>query len=63
MELDQLIRRVRSEYTEMPGLCLTAPQAMRLWGVDAEHVQRVADELVRTAFLARTCRGELVRAS
>lgn len=29
MELEQLVVRVRSEFTEMPGLCLTMEQATR----------------------------------
>jgi hypothetical protein len=32
----ELLRRVRAEYLEMPGLRLTAPQAQRLFGLDAE---------------------------
>ena len=62
MELEQLVVRVRSEFTEMPGLCLTMEQAIRLWGVDASQFQAVVDELVRTAFLARTTREAVVQA-
>src|SRR5687768_16771941 len=29
-----LVRRIESEYREMPGLNLTLGQAQRLWGVD-----------------------------
>ena len=32
MEFDELVRRVRGEFLEMPGLVLTFPQAERLWG-------------------------------
>jgi hypothetical protein len=36
-------RRIRAEYDEMPGLCLTKPQVARLFGLDAdvcEHILR-----------------------
>jgi hypothetical protein len=29
------LRRIRGEYLEMPGLCLTLAQAQRLWGLEA----------------------------
>jgi hypothetical protein len=32
----ELLRRIRAEYLEMPGLRLTAPQAQRLFGLDSE---------------------------
>ena len=32
---DALVRRVRGEYREMPGLSLTVLQAARLWGLDS----------------------------
>ena len=31
---DYMLRQVRSEYLEMPGLRLTRRQAQRLWGLD-----------------------------
>jgi hypothetical protein len=33
--LHDLLRRVEGEYREMPGLCVTARQAERLWGLDS----------------------------
>jgi hypothetical protein len=32
---EELLHRVRNEFLEMPGLCLTLAQAQRLWGLDA----------------------------
>jgi hypothetical protein len=29
----ELLARIRAEYREMPGLCLTPAQAARLWGL------------------------------
>jgi hypothetical protein len=45
--------RVRAEYTEMPGLRLTVPQAARLFGVTPEIAGAVLDELRRLSIL--TC--------
>ena len=63
MERDTVIKRVKSEFTEMPGLRLTMPQAMRLWGLDRDECQRVINTLVNTAFLQRNARGEFLRAA
>jgi hypothetical protein len=46
-----LLRRIRAEYLEMPGLRLTLTQAQRLCGVDRATCQRVLDELVEARFL------------
>ena len=56
-----LIRRVRGEYLEMPGLSLTLSQAQRLWGLDPTLCGAVLDALVATRFLTRTHRGHYVR--
>lgn len=52
-----LIRRVRSEFLEMPGLHLTGPQAQRLWGVDRQTCERLLDALLATRFLCRARNG------
>jgi sulfite reductase beta subunit-like hemoprotein len=56
-----LLRRVRAEYEEMPGLHLTDRQATRLWGSDPESCRAVLAELERVGFLARTRNGGYVR--
>lgn len=61
MDLQVLLRRVKSEFIEMPGLQLTLPQASRLWALDAESSQQVIDELVGRSFLRWTSRGTVVR--
>ena len=48
---------VRSEYAEMPGLCLTEAQMARLFGFDAETLEEVADVLLRAHILRRTDEG------
>lgn len=55
--------RIRGEFLEMPGLCLTAHQAARLWAVDRGTSERVLDSLVSTGFLARTRDGAYLRTS
>lgn len=46
-----LLARIRSEYREMPGLCLTRAQASRLWDVDAATCARLLETLVRQRVL------------
>jgi hypothetical protein len=57
--LAQLIDRVRDEYEEMPCLCLTLPQAQRLWGLEQSHCEAVLAALVQGRFLRATPRGYL----
>ena len=56
-----LIRRVRGEFLEMPGLQLTVPQAARLLGLDQGACRVVLDTLVAAAFLRWTAQGTVVR--
>ena len=42
----ELTRRVRAEYSEMPGLCLTLSQAQRLWAVDRQTCEAVFRALI-----------------
>lgn len=55
--LDALFARIRGEYREMPGLCLTFVQACRLWQMDAPTCQTLLEQLVRDAFLCKTAKG------
>jgi hypothetical protein len=61
MDFESVVRRVRAEFLEMPGLRLTFAQAMRLWGLSEEDCQRVIDVLIRSCFLQRTDTGEVIR--
>jgi hypothetical protein len=56
------VTRVRAEYDEMPGLCLTARQAERLFGLDRDRCIDVLDALVDLGFLRRVPDG-YIRAS
>ena len=48
---DALLRRVRGEYREMPGMRLTIEQAMRLWTVDRQACVAVLNSLVASHYL------------
>ena len=47
----------------MPGLELTLPQAVRLWGLGADDCRGVIDSLVDSGFLKWTPRRTVLRAS
>lgn len=56
-----LMRRVRGEFWEMPGLKLTMPQAQRLWALDAATCEALLLALVENGFLAPTHDGSYAR--
>ena len=58
---DDVLRRVRGEYIEMPGLRLTTAQAQRLWGLDRASCDALLDALVDAKFLSKTRDGAFVR--
>ncbi len=59
--LQEVVKRVRGEYLEMPGLRLTRQQAQRLWRLDPTACDAVLGVLVDARFLARTRDGAVVR--
>jgi hypothetical protein len=63
MDFELLVVRIKNEFLEMPGLCLTVPQAMRLWGLEFDDCQRVIEALVDVSFLQRTPHGKVLRAA
>jgi len=58
---DALFRRIQGEFLEMPGLCLTQPQACRLWGLDRDTCGMLLSRLVDAKFLTRTRDGAFVQ--
>lgn len=48
---DALLRRVRGEFREMPGMRLTIEQAMRLWNLDRGVCSDTMDALVASRYL------------
>ena len=59
---DALLRRVRSEFREMPGMRLTLEQAMRLWDLDRPTCCKVLGSLVASHFLQQDPHGRYGRA-
>ena len=61
-KLESLVRRVRSEYREMPGLQLTPLQFCRLFGLSRAESEDVIAFLIEDHFLHRTSHGVYGRA-
>jgi hypothetical protein len=59
---DHLLRRVRGEYREMPGMRLTIEQAARLWGLDRQTCHSLLSSLVAARFLELDRLGRYRRA-
>ena len=53
--------RIRGEFNEMPGLCLTMQQARRLWALDDATCVHVLDDLLTEGFLRRSPSGVYLR--
>ena len=60
---DRLLRRVYSEFIEMPGLRLTCAQAQRLLGLDEVTCRSLLDLLVAAKFLCRPSEGVYARST
>ena len=58
---ENILRRVRGEFLEMPGLRLTSAQAQRLWGLDRATCDKVLAALVNAKFLNRSRDGQFLR--
>jgi hypothetical protein len=56
-----LIRRVRREYFEMPGMHLTLNQACRLFGLRVDVCERILQDLVGEEFLRIAHDGSFCR--
>jgi hypothetical protein len=59
--IQDVVRRIRGEFLEMPGLRLTSEQARRLWRLDETACEAVLGALVDARFLARTRDGAFIR--
>ena len=57
-----MLRRIESEYREMPGLNLTEAQARRLWDLD-DTCSLALTTLLEQRFLKCTASGTYVRAT
>ena len=59
-DLGPLLDRVRAEYREMPGLCLSSSQAARLWGLSPHRCASVLHALIAHGDLMCTPDGRYV---
>ena len=59
--MHKTIKRLRSEFLEMPGLSLQATQIERLCGVDGSRCQLALDALVAEGFLRLRPDGRYAR--
>jgi len=57
---ERLVQRIRAEFLEMPGLCLTIEQAQRLWCLEPRRCEALLNSLIDSRFLRRTDRGLFV---
>ena len=56
-ERRELLRRIRAEFAELPGLCLTPRQAARLWNLDLAGCECILGELADAHAIVRTDDG------
>jgi hypothetical protein len=63
LEMKSLVRRIRLEYDEMPGLSLTIRQAARLWRLEKDVAQVVMTSLVDAEYLSLGRTGFIRRPS
>ena len=61
MRIEDVLQRIQGEFVEMPGLCLTAAQAQRLWNLDRDFCDKLLDTLVDAKFLAQRRDGSFIR--
>jgi hypothetical protein len=58
---DALVRRIHSEFEEMPGLLLTARQAARFFGLRPDIVSRILARLLDARVLCQKRDGQFAR--
>jgi CheY-like chemotaxis protein len=61
-ERTSLLRRLRTDFLELPGLRITPQEGARLWNLDVEKCTRLLDALVDEKLLVRTRDGRYKRA-
>jgi hypothetical protein len=61
MRIEDVLQRIQGEFAEMPGLCLTAAQAQRLWGLDRDSCDKLLEVLVDAKFLVQRRDGSFIR--
>ena len=61
MSFATIVDRVRLDFTDMPELELTLPQAVRLWSLGMDDCRYVIDSLVDAGFLAWTPKRTIIK--
>lgn len=61
MRIDDVLQRIQGEFSEMPGLRLTAAQAQRLWGLERAVCDELLGALVNAKFLSQTRDGAFIK--
>jgi hypothetical protein len=61
MRIDDVLQRIQGEFSEMPGLRLTAAQAQRLWGLERAVCDELLGTLVDANFLSQTRDGAFIK--
>ena len=62
-KVEALCDLVRTEYEEMPGLCLSQPQMQRLWNLNATTCRQILRHLMSEGFLRQTGEARYRRAA
>ena len=62
LQVDEAVQLMRMEYAELPGLCLTAWQAQRLWNLSSHLCDAALGSLIHAGFLTRTSTGLYIQA-
>jgi hypothetical protein len=60
---DRLVRKIVTEFAEMPGLRLTQRQAQRLWGLDSDACTGLLDRLVSSGAISCGSDGRYQRST
>lgn len=55
-----LVRRIREEFEDLPGMCLTIGQAVRLYSLPTDACERILTELERDGVVALNAAGHYV---
>lgn len=58
---EDIVRLIKQEFLEMPGLCITEPQARRLWALESTLCTKALTDLVSAGFLLRSPSGKFIR--
>src|SRR5712691_10071185 len=58
---EELVRRIRGEFEEMPGLSLTSGQAIKLFGISPDECAGILSHLIEQGVLRLKSDGRYIR--